>query len=68
MDAWSREIIGVRELLRDIRQILRKGERVFLTGGGFKIEAIRHFITQYLDSDLVVCLENPENVNITGIC
>ncbi|MBD2214876.1 hypothetical protein H6G27_34275 [Nostoc linckia FACHB-104] len=67
LESWSREIIGVRELLRDIRQILRKGEKVYLTGGGFKVEAVKHFVMQYLDSDLVTCLDNPENVNITGI-
>lgn len=69
MEAWAREIIGVRELLRDIRQILRKDERVFLTGGGFKVEAIQHFILNYLNNpDLVKVLDNPQDVNITGIC
>ncbi len=68
LETWSREIIGVRELLRDIRQIIRNGERVFLTGGGFKIEAIRQFILNYLgNSDLVSVLDNPQDINITGI-
>ena len=67
LEAWSREIIGVRELLRDVRQILRKGERVYLTGGGFKVEAVRSFITTYLGSKLVECLPDPDTVNITGL-
>jgi hypothetical protein len=67
LEAWSREIIGVRELLRDVRQILRKGERVYLTGGGFKVQAVRAFITSYLGSDLVAVLPNPDTVNITGL-
>ncbi|PJE42159.1 MAG: hypothetical protein CUR32_06645 [Flavobacterium sp.] len=67
LESWSREIIGVRELLRDIRQILRKNERVYLTGGGFKIAAIQAFIKGYLDSELVTVLDNPDTVNITGL-
>jgi hypothetical protein len=67
LEAWSREIIGVRELLRDLRQILRKGERVYLTGGGFKVEAVRAFITTYLGSDLVATLPDPDTINITGL-
>jgi hypothetical protein len=68
LQAWAREIIGVRELLRDIKQLIRKGERVFLTGGGFKVEAIRHFVLSYLgNSELVTVLDNPQDVNITGI-
>ena len=67
LEAWSREIIGVRELLRDVKQILRKGERVFLTGGGFKVEAVREFITSYLGSDLVATLPDPDTINITGL-
>jgi hypothetical protein len=67
LEAWSREIIGVRELLRDLRQILRKGERVYLTGGGFKIEAVREFVTNYLGSDLVATLPDPDIINITGL-
>ncbi|MBW4505648.1 MAG: hypothetical protein KME64_03945 [Scytonematopsis contorta HA4267-MV1] len=67
LESWSREIIGVRELLRDVKQLLRKNERIFLTGGGFKVEAIRHFVTEYLNSELVTVLDNPEDVNITGI-
>ena len=67
LEAWSREIIGVRELLRDVRQILRKGERVYLTGGGFKIAAVREFVTAYLASELVVTLDNPDTINITGL-
>jgi len=67
LEAWSREIIGVRELLRDLRQILRKGERVFLTGGGFKVEAVRVFVTTYLGSELVQTLPDPDTINITGL-
>ena len=67
LESWSREIIGVRELLRDVKQILRKNERVFLTGGGFKIEAIRVFITNYLGSELVATLPDPDTINITGL-
>ncbi|MEM9927267.1 MAG: hypothetical protein AAF915_26580 [Cyanobacteria bacterium P01_D01_bin.50] len=68
LQAWSREIIGVRELFKDIRQLIRKNERIFLTGGGFKVEAIRHFVINHLgNSDLVSVLENPHDVNITGI-
>jgi len=67
LEAWSREIIGVRELLRDVRQILRKGERVYLTGGGFKVEAVRAFVTAYLASELVTTLDNPDTINIVGI-
>jgi len=67
LESWSREIIGVRELLRDVKQILRKGERVYLTGGGFKVAAIRVFILTYLSSELVTTLENPDTVNIIGL-
>ena len=67
LESWAREIIGVRELLRDVKQILRKGERVYLTGGGFKVAAIREFVQKYLASDLVTTLENPDTVNITGL-
>ncbi|NJO30180.1 MAG: hypothetical protein HC874_23585 [Richelia sp. SL_2_1] len=68
LESWAREIIGVRELLRDIKQLIRKGERVFLTGGGFKVEAVRHFVLSYLgNSELVTVLDNPQDVNITGI-
>ena len=68
LESWAREIIGVRELLRDIKQLIRKGERVFLTGGGFKVEAVRHFVLNYLgNSELVTVLDNPQDVNITGI-
>jgi len=67
LESWSREIIGVRELLRDVKQILRKGERVYLTGGGFKIATIRDFVLKYLSSELVTTLENPDTVNITGL-
>lgn len=68
LQAWAREIIGVRELLRDIKHLIKKGERVFLTGGGFKVEAIRHFTLNYLgNSELVMVLDNPQDVNITGI-
>ena len=67
LEAWAREIIGVRELLRDVKQILRKGERVFLTGGGFKVEAVRAFITSYLGSELVQTLPEPDTINITGL-
>jgi len=67
LEAWSREIIGVRELLRDLKQILRKGERVYLTGGGFRIATIKEFITTYLSSELVVTLDNPDTINITGL-
>jgi len=67
LEAWSREIIGVRELLRDVKQILRKGERVYLTGGGFKIAAVQAFITNYLGSELVATLPNPDTINITGL-
>jgi hypothetical protein len=67
LEAWAREIIGVRELLRDVKQILRKGERVYLTGGGFKVEAVRAFITSYLGSELVATLPNPDTINITGL-
>lgn len=68
LESWAREIIGVRELLRDIKQLIRKGERIFLTGGGFKVETIRHFVLNYLgNSELVIVLDNPETVNITGI-
>jgi hypothetical protein len=67
LEAWSREIIGVRELLRDLKQILRKGERVYLTGGGFKVETIRHYITTYLASELVTTLDTPDTINITGL-
>ena len=66
-EAWSREIIGVRELLRDVKQILRKGERVYLTGGGFRIAAVRSFVTTYLGSDLVAVLPEPDTINITGL-
>ncbi|MEG4347127.1 hypothetical protein QUB70_28175 [Microcoleus sp. A003_D6] len=67
LEAWSREIIGVRELLRDVKQILRKGERVYLTGGGFKVAAVQAFITSYLGSELVTTLPDPDTVNITGL-
>jgi hypothetical protein len=67
LEAWAREIIGVRELLRDVKQILRKGERVYLTGGGFKVEAVRAFITSYLGSELVATLPDPDTINITGL-
>jgi hypothetical protein len=67
LENWSREIIGVRELLRDVKQILRKNERVYLTGGGFKVEAIRAFILTYLSNELVTTLESPDTVNITGL-
>jgi hypothetical protein len=67
LEAWSREIIGVRELLRDVRQLLRKGERVFLTGGGFRIAAVQAFVTAYLGSELVAVLPNPDTINITGL-
>lgn len=68
LESWAREIIGVRELLRDTKQLIRKGERVFLTGGGFKVEAIRYFVLNYLgNSELVTVLDNPQDVNITGI-
>lgn len=68
LQEWSREIIGVRELLRDIKQLIRKRERVFLTGGGFAIQTIRHFVLDYLDnSELITVLDNPQDVNITGI-
>lgn len=67
LEAWAREIIGVRELLRDVKQILRKGERVYLTGGGFKIAAVQAFITSYLSSELVATLPNPDTINITGL-
>ena len=67
LEAWSREIIGVRELLRDVKQILRKGERVFLTGGGFRIAAVQAFVIAYLGSDLVATLPDPDIINITGL-
>ena len=67
LEAWSREIIGVRELLRDVKQILRKGERVYLTGGGFRIATVRSFVTTYLGSELVECLPDPDTINITGL-
>jgi hypothetical protein len=67
LESWAREIIGVRELLRDVKQILRKGERIYLTGGGFKIAAVQAFITHYLGSELVAVLDNPDTVNITGL-
>ena len=68
LEAWTRELIGVREVLRDVRQLIRKGEPVFLTGGGFKIETVSHFVQEYLGgSKLVAVLDNPEDVNITGI-
>lgn len=67
LEAWSREIIGVRELLRDLKQILRKGERVYLTGGGFRIATVQEFITSYLASELVTTLDNPDTINITGL-
>lgn len=68
LEAWAREIVGVRELLRDIRQVLRKNERVFLTGGGFSVPTIQTFIANYLgNSENVILLDTPESINITGI-
>ena len=68
LETWTRQLIGVREILRDIKQIIRRGERVFLTGGGFAIETIKYFIQNYLGSSpLIVPLDNPQDVNITGI-
>lgn len=70
LDNWARELIGVKQILRDVRQILRKGEFVFLTGGGFEIAPIEDYIRKYLGKDaeaLVITLENPGSVNVDGI-
>lgn len=70
LDNWARELIGVKQILRDVRQILRKGETVFLTGGGFEIAPIENFIRQYLGKNaetLVITLTDPGSINVAGI-
>ena len=68
LNDWANEIEAVSGLLQQVRVLARRGQKIFLTGGGFEIKPIEKFVRDFIDcDDMVETLPEPGLINITGM-
>lgn len=65
---WVSEIESVRTILQEVALLTRRGQKVFLTGGGFEISPIEKYVRDFINNnEMVETLPDPGQINITGL-
>lgn len=65
---WASEIESVNKILQEVSLLARRGQKVFLTGGGFEIPPIEKFVRDFINNnDMVETLPDPGQINIIGM-
>lgn len=71
LSEWVSGNYALVKLFDLMSQKLARGERVFCTGGGFKIKVVAHWIIKYLSNEVedpqIEILPEPQHVNLTGL-
>lgn len=71
LSEWVSDNYALQRLFDLLSQRLSKGEQLFLSGGGFAVPVVSHWIIKYLsmgvDNPQIQILPHPQHINLTGL-